>query len=604
MTSGNKDAGPSSSPAAARKRTAKHSASQDLAGDADKALSPSHTTATTTDTSSSASTPVTPDHPHFNHNHHGHHHGGTPGGVTLEKSSPTKTAPAGNSAGTTGHLRARNTSDHTAISAASVAASSQAQTSTDNSMQQPQGHEQQNDHMQQQQQNTKGNRKRKSRTNSTPASSAATSPSIPTAATHTDEPEEVKPEDYVSPASSAGTKRTRSSTTTTSIAASNVSSSSAADTSSFPSAFPPPPPPPTQSSSTASSPTQPVAKRRRGKSGATSNGNSHESQSSSTPSSRSGSRHGSIDEGSSPTAPASSAMGRASRATKQNAANGQYQEMDEEAGIKSEMSSTHGEQEAAENKNTDQTLIPSQSSQSLPDLGQNGSRKAANTTTTGGKKGKSTKHALSSEANGDHDGSAESEHDHDSSSSSSTPSDRTQHERKEEKQAKNGTQLPKDSQQMKMETDSDASSSVSSSPTLSTALSVSVSSVSMELDAFSLERREMIHKMQAVLPTLPMGSKEREAMYESCMEHLQKLRKEHQRLRQILQMTGTTLDRRYGKGGRKSSPSLSVSSGRSYRSSRQQNGISKDYHERSSSPTVNGSRPSRAGTNKYYGRTR
>ncbi|KAG0328798.1 hypothetical protein BGZ99_004462 [Dissophora globulifera] len=48
------------------------------------------------------------------------------------------------------------------------------------------------------------------------------------------------------------------------------------------------------------------------------------------------------------------------------------------------------------------------------------------------------------------------------------------------------------------------------------------------------ERREMDHSFEHVLPTLAIGSKEREAFYETCMEHLQKLRHEHRRLKEIL----------------------------------------------------------------------
>ncbi|KAG0250919.1 hypothetical protein DFQ27_009133 [Actinomortierella ambigua] len=608
-TTSSKDSAHPPSPAAARKRTAKHSASHDLASDADKALSPSRkrfstptaldTTATTTDTSSSASTPVTPDQDHVN------------GGVTApffssEKNSPSKTASTG---GATGHHHPRaRTSENVA---------SQAQTSTNHPLQSQEHHLLELQlQQQQQQQHTKGGRKRKARTNSTPSSSAATSPSIPTASTLTDEPEEIKTEDNISPASTVGVKRTRSTTATSSTASATYSSQ---DTSSPPTTLPPPAPP-AQSSSAASSPTQPAVKRRRGKVGATSNGGGNaraESVPLSTSSSRAGSRHGSVDLGAHPNAPPSPTVGRTSRSSKQGAASSQHQESDADGSaiesegdargqVPSTSTSSQGERGLTETSGADGVSPPTRplSARSTPEPG-----------SASGKKGRGTKHAApSNAANGNHhDGPMEGEHDQEfslsvpsMSSSTSVSSDQAQQEQDAEKlEDEEDARLTRDRRRMKVETDSDASSSTSSSLALSAAMSAAVSSVSMELDAFGLERRDMVHKMQMVLPTLPMGSKEREAMYESCMDHLQKLRKEHLRLRQILQMTGATLDRRH-KGGRKTSPSLSVSSGRSYRSSsrQQQNGVTKEYQERSSSPTVNGSRPSRAGTNRFYGRTR
>ncbi|KAI1320678.1 hypothetical protein EDD11_010212 [Mortierella claussenii] len=54
------------------------------------------------------------------------------------------------------------------------------------------------------------------------------------------------------------------------------------------------------------------------------------------------------------------------------------------------------------------------------------------------------------------------------------------------------------------------------------------------------ERREMDYSFEHVLPTLAIGSKEREAFYENCMEHLQKLRQEHRRLKDILKNSDYT----------------------------------------------------------------
>ncbi|KAF9170054.1 hypothetical protein BGX21_007172 [Mortierella sp. AD011] len=67
-----------------------------------------------------------------------------------------------------------------------------------------------------------------------------------------------------------------------------------------------------------------------------------------------------------------------------------------------------------------------------------------------------------------------------------------------------------------------------------TTSSSSVSSNSSLIQSLELERREMDYSFEHVLPTLAIGSKEREAFYESCMDHLQKLRQEHRRLKEIL----------------------------------------------------------------------
>ncbi|KAG0053095.1 hypothetical protein BGZ83_001687 [Gryganskiella cystojenkinii] len=48
------------------------------------------------------------------------------------------------------------------------------------------------------------------------------------------------------------------------------------------------------------------------------------------------------------------------------------------------------------------------------------------------------------------------------------------------------------------------------------------------------DRQTVIYNFDHVLPTLPIGSKEREVIYDTCMEHLQKLRKEHRRLKEVL----------------------------------------------------------------------
>ncbi|KAG0240277.1 hypothetical protein B0O80DRAFT_108168 [Mortierella sp. GBAus27b] len=60
------------------------------------------------------------------------------------------------------------------------------------------------------------------------------------------------------------------------------------------------------------------------------------------------------------------------------------------------------------------------------------------------------------------------------------------------------------------------------------------------LQSLEQERREMDYSFEHVLPTLPIGSKEREAFYETCMDHLQKLRQEHRRLKEILKNSDYT----------------------------------------------------------------
>ncbi|KAK3824598.1 MAG: hypothetical protein J3Q66DRAFT_395679 [Benniella sp.] len=54
------------------------------------------------------------------------------------------------------------------------------------------------------------------------------------------------------------------------------------------------------------------------------------------------------------------------------------------------------------------------------------------------------------------------------------------------------------------------------------------------------DRRDMQYSFEHVLPTLAIGSKEREAFYETCMDHLQKLRQEHRRLKEILKNSDYT----------------------------------------------------------------
>ncbi|KAG0254768.1 hypothetical protein BG011_005529 [Mortierella polycephala] len=48
------------------------------------------------------------------------------------------------------------------------------------------------------------------------------------------------------------------------------------------------------------------------------------------------------------------------------------------------------------------------------------------------------------------------------------------------------------------------------------------------------QRRTMDYNFEFLLPKLAIGSKEREAFYETCMDHLQRLRQEHRRLKDIL----------------------------------------------------------------------
>ncbi|KAG0355614.1 hypothetical protein BG005_005440 [Podila minutissima] len=67
---------------------------------------------------------------------------------------------------------------------------------------------------------------------------------------------------------------------------------------------------------------------------------------------------------------------------------------------------------------------------------------------------------------------------------------------------------------------------------------------------FEQERRELNFNFEHVFPTLAIGSKEREAFYETCMDHLQKLRREHRRLKQIVQSSEPKSRR-----GTRSSPS-------------------------------------------------
>ncbi|KAF9208461.1 hypothetical protein BGZ49_008749 [Haplosporangium sp. Z 27] len=60
------------------------------------------------------------------------------------------------------------------------------------------------------------------------------------------------------------------------------------------------------------------------------------------------------------------------------------------------------------------------------------------------------------------------------------------------------------------------------------------------LQSLGVERKEMDYSFEHVLPKLAIGSKEREAFYESCMDHLQKLRQEHRRLKEILKNSDYT----------------------------------------------------------------
>ncbi|KAF9112606.1 hypothetical protein BGX27_003100 [Mortierella sp. AM989] len=83
-----------------------------------------------------------------------------------------------------------------------------------------------------------------------------------------------------------------------------------------------------------------------------------------------------------------------------------------------------------------------------------------------------------------------------------------------------------------------SSASSPSSIGLEEGLTTSTSSLSSSnsglIHTLEVERREMDYSFEHVLPTLAIGSKEREAFYESCMDHLQKLRQEHIRLKEIL----------------------------------------------------------------------
>ncbi|KAG0199992.1 hypothetical protein BGX28_006816 [Mortierella sp. GBA30] len=65
-------------------------------------------------------------------------------------------------------------------------------------------------------------------------------------------------------------------------------------------------------------------------------------------------------------------------------------------------------------------------------------------------------------------------------------------------------------------------------------LSISAANGNSLLQSLEQERRQMNHNFEHVLPTLAIGSKEREAFYEKCMDHLQRLRQEHRRLKEIL----------------------------------------------------------------------
>ncbi|KAG0346178.1 hypothetical protein BG004_002263 [Podila humilis] len=71
-------------------------------------------------------------------------------------------------------------------------------------------------------------------------------------------------------------------------------------------------------------------------------------------------------------------------------------------------------------------------------------------------------------------------------------------------------------------------------PGLSGVSSASSSSSSLS-STLEQERRDLSFSFEHVFPTLAIGSKEREAFYEACMDHLQNLRREHRRLKQIIQ---------------------------------------------------------------------
>ncbi|KAF9581576.1 hypothetical protein BGW38_001358, partial [Lunasporangiospora selenospora] len=87
------------------------------------------------------------------------------------------------------------------------------------------------------------------------------------------------------------------------------------------------------------------------------------------------------------------------------------------------------------------------------------------------------------------------------------------------------------------------------------------------LQEIEKDKRDMDFGFEHVLPTLAIGSKEREAFYESCMDRLQKLQQEHRRLKQILQSSSffnSMSDTLSGKGRRRaatrSSPQYYTSS--------------------------------------------
>ncbi|KAF9900971.1 hypothetical protein EC991_006694 [Linnemannia zychae] len=72
------------------------------------------------------------------------------------------------------------------------------------------------------------------------------------------------------------------------------------------------------------------------------------------------------------------------------------------------------------------------------------------------------------------------------------------------------------------------------SSTSSSSSSSSLASTNVRVQSLVLEREEMDHGFAIVLPTLAIGSKEREAFYENIMDHMQKLRQEHRRLKEVL----------------------------------------------------------------------
>ncbi|KAG0299692.1 hypothetical protein BGZ97_003583 [Linnemannia gamsii] len=62
----------------------------------------------------------------------------------------------------------------------------------------------------------------------------------------------------------------------------------------------------------------------------------------------------------------------------------------------------------------------------------------------------------------------------------------------------------------------------------------STTSTNGRLQSLVLDRQEVDRGFAIVLPTLAIGSKEREAFYENIMDHMQKLRQEHRRLKEVL----------------------------------------------------------------------